>query len=643
MMLLGAATGLIGALWTGLCTRLLAFRARWIPDSRPTLRNLETMFIAALTATVRFRVARAGCLRPLRGLPTRTLPPRQAPPPTHDPTPNPHTHAGVDYGVLLLAVCPAAAKLRRADQGAQQALQDELFRRGHQHVAADVVQIGGRVLIVGPAVRDAHRVVGWAAAPGGAAGPGLCPRPCAAAPAARPAAAAPTHAPRTASPPPAVRALMSVQHTPASDDDAASFLFSLTALAMFVVCAFAGLLLAYGVAAPTGERTGAGLCLTLGWPWPVVCQACWLAQRATFQRLPSRPACTSRHLHPDDGNRRRRRPHCGPRHAGRRRRGGPEPTGGVGGWRCSPWRGARLRHARAGRRGKHRRGGAHSLALNQPQVSLPTWSAVGAAGLLAGNTRLLLSVRRARRVGRAQPLACDSHALCLIPPTGAAAAPPPRPRRALQTILIVSETSGSGPALVPMILAAVASKLVADSINECAPRRAARPPPPRLLALSCAARLRGPPSPSTRGLRQPRPCPHRPPPRCVYDWQVEHAKLPFLEDKALLPPREISSLLKTQVGLVPASAGGGAPGGGRPGGGPTARVRPAALAQRLKRLLWCVLRARFGHLMPPPACQCPPPHPHRSLMRCRPTRRRCCRRGRRCARCSSGSAATRTR
>ena len=27
-----------------------------------------------------------------------------------------------------------------------------------------------------------------------------------------------------------------------------------------------------------------------------------------------------------------------------------------------------------------------------PTVSLPTWSAVGAAGLLAGNTRLLLSV-----------------------------------------------------------------------------------------------------------------------------------------------------------------------------------------------------------------------------------------------------------
>ncbi len=35
-----------------------------------------------------------------------------------------------------------------------------------------------------------------------------------------------------------------------------------------------------------------------------------------------------------------------------------------------------------------------------------------------------------------------------------------------QTILIVTGTTGSNPAIVPMILAAVVSKLVADSINE---------------------------------------------------------------------------------------------------------------------------------------------------------------------------------
>jgi hypothetical protein len=47
---------------------------------------------------------------------------------------------------------------------------------------------------------------------------------------------------------------MSVQDTySALPSDMSGFFFSLTALVLFVTCAFAGLLLAYGVAAPTGR------------------------------------------------------------------------------------------------------------------------------------------------------------------------------------------------------------------------------------------------------------------------------------------------------------------------------------------------------------------------------------------------------
>lgn len=59
------------------------------------------------------------------------------------------------------------------------------------------------------------------------------------------------------------------------------------------------------------------------------------------------------------------------------------------------------------------------------QVSLPAWSAVGAAGLLAGNTRLLLSV-----------------------------------------VLIVTETSGCSPVLVPIILATVVGWAVAEALAQ---------------------------------------------------------------------------------------------------------------------------------------------------------------------------------
>lgn len=53
MALLGAVCGLLGALWTALCTRLLALRARFVPGGRPALRNAEVMLVAAATATVR--------------------------------------------------------------------------------------------------------------------------------------------------------------------------------------------------------------------------------------------------------------------------------------------------------------------------------------------------------------------------------------------------------------------------------------------------------------------------------------------------------------------------------------------------------------------------------------------------------------
>jgi hypothetical protein len=59
----------------------------------------------------------------------------------------------------------------------------------------------------------------------------------------------------------AVRALMSVQPPAAAEADAGAgaieaddFLFSLSTLGLFAACAFAGLLLTYGVAAPTGGR-----------------------------------------------------------------------------------------------------------------------------------------------------------------------------------------------------------------------------------------------------------------------------------------------------------------------------------------------------------------------------------------------------
>jgi hypothetical protein len=52
---------------------------------------------------------------------------------------------------------------------------------------------------------------------------------------------------------------------------------------------------------------------------------------------------------------------------------------------------------------------------------------------------------------------------------------------------------------------------------------------------------------------RPKPSLNCPPTRrCVYDWQIEHARLPFLEDKALLTPEHITTLLNTQVGYAKA-------------------------------------------------------------------------------------------
>lgn len=65
----------------------------------------------------------------------------------------------------------------------------------------------------------------------------------------------------------------------------------------------------------------------------------------------------------------------------------------------------------------------HSDALSVcSQLSLPAWAAVGAASLLAGNTRLLLT-----------------------------------------SVLIVIEAGGSTPVLVPMMIATVLAQLVADA------------------------------------------------------------------------------------------------------------------------------------------------------------------------------------
>lgn len=52
MCVLGAVCGLLGALWTAGCTRLLTLRARFIPESKPLARNLEVVVVAVLTATV---------------------------------------------------------------------------------------------------------------------------------------------------------------------------------------------------------------------------------------------------------------------------------------------------------------------------------------------------------------------------------------------------------------------------------------------------------------------------------------------------------------------------------------------------------------------------------------------------------------
>jgi hypothetical protein len=61
------------------------------------------------------------------------------------------------------------------------------------------------------------------------------------------------------------------------NDHEEGFLFSLTGLALFVACALGGLLLAYGVAAPTGAtgaaalaRRGLGVAVQTGSPPPAV-------------------------------------------------------------------------------------------------------------------------------------------------------------------------------------------------------------------------------------------------------------------------------------------------------------------------------------------------------------------------------------
>ncbi|KAG2427060.1 hypothetical protein HXX76_012576 [Chlamydomonas incerta] len=96
------------------------------------------------------------------------------------------------------------------------------------------------------------------------------------------------------------------------------------------------------------------------------------------------------------------------------------------------------------------------------QISLPAWGVVGAAALLAGITRLLLA-----------------------------------------TCLIVTETSGGGPLLVPIVLATTAAKLVADTTSPC-----------------------------------------------IYDWQMAAAGFQYLEDSASLPPGRLSALVAERVGRV---------------------------------------------------------------------------------------------
>lgn len=59
----GVVTGLLGALWTALCVRLLKLRARWIPQSKPLWRNIEVAVVAAITATVSAGRRCVSCVR----------------------------------------------------------------------------------------------------------------------------------------------------------------------------------------------------------------------------------------------------------------------------------------------------------------------------------------------------------------------------------------------------------------------------------------------------------------------------------------------------------------------------------------------------------------------------------------------------
>ncbi|KIZ02077.1 hypothetical protein MNEG_5882 [Monoraphidium neglectum] len=264
MALLGGAIGLLGALWTSACIAILKWRASWIPESRPGLRNLEVAVCAAVTATVWFTVC---------------------------------------YASPCIPIPPSAAAVTAAN--------------GH-HFTRDYFNGPGSLW---PRLwcREPGTYASWAQ---------LFAMPIEG----------------------AVRALMSVQPAAAVAGDGGglavvpseNFVFTYSTLGLFVACAFTGLLLTYGIAAPTGIFI---------------------------------------------------------------------PTMAIG--------------AAVGRLAGH---GVQAVLLAaglQLQVSLPTWAAVGAAGLLAGNTRLLLS-----------------------------------------TVLIVTETTGSAPALVPIILATVVSKLVADALTK---------------------------------------------------------------------------------------------------------------------------------------------------------------------------------
>jgi hypothetical protein len=156
---------------------------------------------------------------------------------------------------------------------------------------------------------------------------------------------------------------------------------------------------------------------------------------------------------------------------------------------------------------------------------------------------------------------------------------------------MMSETAGASPALVPMILAAVTAKLIADALStwvvllrvfqapfncqlvdslisapnkSCPACRCAcdvcNAPAQRhqttsaLLTGPCCTQSHGPPvvnQVDRAYLSNPpkRPTIHKTTPRsCVYDWQIEHAGLQFLEDLALLSPQELTKLLGTEVG-----------------------------------------------------------------------------------------------